>query len=93
MTITAADFLKWEAGARPGDVCVYARAVGALGEDVAVADTARNAFLRGQVELVQRRIGEKPAKASTVGTFEYVAIKRAATKPPRYPWRARHEAS
>jgi hypothetical protein len=90
MTATA-DFLNWVKVARPGDTFIYATATGGLHRKLRAsthqtAVAARTAFLNGEVDLVQRRLGEKPADVERPGRFEYLAIKRREVTPPKYPW-------
>ncbi len=80
--LTEADFREWAARTAPGDGIVYHR--GHLGSDRAqpfraelrhVADHARMLADRGQVLLVQKRIGPE--------ICAYIAIKAAKPRPLR----------
>jgi hypothetical protein len=83
-------FRVWVTNAKPGEVYVYTtRDVldSQTPADVqAVASAAREAFARGEIELVQRR------RDGQRGPFEYRAIKKREKRIPKtngVPWLAK----
>lgn len=82
MEVTRGSFSKWLQGAKPGDNYVYktgqylTKTRGCRVYSEKVWD-AREAFERGEVDLVQKRLS-----VGAGARFAWIAIKREKVKPP-----------
>jgi hypothetical protein len=89
--------VEWVRSAKAGTVLTYATINGSVcprneASPSYTPDTlletvrrAQRLHLEGEVELVQRRVGEMPSPGR-IGRFDYLAIKRRHVRPRRNVW-------